>query len=100
MNVDDGGVLPIAPHVVGNIEQRGNRPLTVTAWIMHELRLNHVAGGNPGHERIRDLARVAVSHVVNPCVLRRVWAVVIVEQARAVACEGGFCPAEFVHTFG
>src|ERR1700747_1464414 len=98
VNIDDGGILPIAPHVMGNIEQRGNCPLTVAAWIMNQEWLNHLAGRNSGHERLRDLARAAVNRVVHPSIFRRVWAVVIVEQARAVARESGFCTAEIVHT--
>ena len=51
-------------------------------------------------QRIRDLLRLAVGHGIDPDIVGRRRTVVVVEQARAVASEGGFRAAQMVYAFG
>ena len=100
VNVDDGGVLPVARHVEGHIEKRGNRPLAVAAGIVHQIRLDHVLGAHAGDQRMRDLMRLAGRERVDPEIAGGGRAVVVVEQARAVVREGRMAARRLVHAFG
>src|ERR1700676_4820775 len=99
MDVNDGGVLSVARHVVGDVEKCGDGPLAVAAGIVHEIRLDHVFGANAGDERMRDLMRLAGGECVHPEIAGGSGPVVIIKQTRAVFGEGRVASSRLVYAF-
>ena len=59
MDVNNGGVLPVARHVERDVEKSRDRPLAVAAGIVHQEGLDHVLGSDAADEGMRDLLRLA-----------------------------------------
>ena len=99
VNINDSRVLSVALHIVRHIEPRRDRPFTVAAGIVHQLRLDHVIGGNARQQRVCDLVRTAVAQVIDPGVVGCVRAVVVIQQARTILSECRLRAAQRVHAF-
>src|SRR5260370_15567526 len=90
-------MLGLVRQVVGNIDEGGDRPLTIFTGIVDEFRLDHVLGSHSAYERVRELVRLAVGEVVDPQITWSGWAGVVVEQARVVVSEGRGSARDTVH---
>ena len=99
VDVNNRGVLSVARHVVGHVEECGDGPLAVAAGIVDQIGLDHIFGAHSRDQRMRDLMRLAGGQRVNPEIARSGGAVVVVEQARAVLRERGVAAGRLVHAF-
>ena len=99
MHIDNCGTDRLARQIVGNINQSRDRPFAVAAGIVNQKGFNHVLGANSRDKRMRNLACFIIGQRINPNIVRRVGAVMIVEEPRAVARERRFGAAHLVHTF-